>query len=308
MSTLPEWAHAHGPVTARARMRVQPEDFRVEEVLGFGADGDGPHVLLTVEKRGANTHWVAGQLARLAGIAPREVGYAGLKDRRAVTVQHFTLNLDRKPEPDWSSAGGEEFRVLAAARHRRKLKTGVLKGNRFRLVLRELGEPAATLVPKLEAVAQRGVPNYFGSQRFGRGGGNVAKAEAMLVGGRRVHDRRLRSLLLSTARSLLFNAVLSQRVASGTWDTLLDGDVLMLDGSRSVFRSEPGDAALPPFRHLRRLQHAASHRSPVGPGRAHERRCRPCHGGRRHGGISGSGARSGASGTGGGAAQPAAAG
>ena len=245
MSTLPEWARAHGPVTARARIRVQPEDFRVEEVLGFEADGEGPHVMLKVEKRGSNTHWVAGQLARHAGVPPGEVGYAGLKDRYAVTVQHFTVNIDRRPEPDWSALGGEDFKILSAARQRRKLKTGVLKGNRFRLVLRDLSEPAASLAPKLEAISKRGVPNYFGSQRFGRDGANIPKAAAMLSGERRIHDRRLRSLLLSTARSLLFNAVLSHRVKAGNWDTLLEGDALMLDGSRSVFRSETGDAALP---------------------------------------------------------------
>ncbi len=245
MDKLPDWARAHGPVTARARIRSAPEDFRVEEVLGFEADGEGPHVMLKVEKRGSNTHWVAGQLARHAGVPPREVGYAGLKDRHAVTVQHFTVNIDRKPEPDWSAVGGDSFKVISTARQRRKLKTGVLKGNRFRLVLRDLSGSAASLAPKLEAIAERGVPNYFGAQRFGRAGANIPKAAAMLSGERRIHDRRLRSFLLSTARSLLFNAVLSRRVEAGNWDALLEGDALMLDGSRSVFRSEAGDAALP---------------------------------------------------------------
>ena len=245
MDSLPDWARAHGPVALTARIRSTPEDFRVEEVLGFEADGEGPHVMLKVEKRGANTHWVAGQLARHASVPPREVGYAGLKDRHAVTVQHFTVNIDRKPEPDWSALGGDSFKVLAAARQRRKLKTGVLKGNRFRLVLRDLSGSAVSLVPRLEAIAKRGVPNYFGAQRFGREGANIPKAAAMLSGECRIHDRRLRSLLLSTARSLLFNAVLSQRVEAGNWDSLLEGDALMLDGSRSVFRSEAGDAALP---------------------------------------------------------------
>lgn len=244
MSALPEWARAHGSLTTRARIRVQPEDFRVEEVLGFEADGAGPHVMLKVEKRGSNTHWVAGQLARHAGVPSRELGYAGLKDRHAITVQHFTVNIDRKPEPDWSAVGGDSFKVLGTARHRRKLKPGVLKGNRFRLVLRDLSESAVSLVPKLEVISKRGVPNYFGSQRFGRDGANISKAAAML-GGKRIHDRRLMSLLLSTARSLIFNAVLSRRVQAGNWDSLLDGDVLMLDGSRSVFRSETGDTDLP---------------------------------------------------------------
>src|SRR5690242_6148712 len=138
VSDLPIWVRACGPAALSARIRSVPEDFRVEEVLGFEADGEGPHVMLTVEKREANTHWVAGELARHAGIPAREVGYAGLKDRHAVTVQHFTLNLDRRPEPDWSALAGDGIKVLKSARHRRKLKTGALQGNRFRLVLRDI--------------------------------------------------------------------------------------------------------------------------------------------------------------------------
>jgi tRNA pseudouridine13 synthase len=245
MDKLPDWARAHGPVALTARIRSTPEDFRVEEVLGFGADGEGPHVMLKVEKRGANTHLVADQLARHAGIAPREVGYAGLKDRHAVTVQSFTLNLDRKPEPDWSALAATGITVLDSKRHRRKLKTGALQGNRFRLVLRESSGPLATLHPKLEAIKARGVPNYFGVQRFGRGAANIGKAEAALSGKLRIHDRRLFSLLLSAARSLVFNDLLSERVRSGTWDALMPGEVLMLDGSHSVFKADPADGALP---------------------------------------------------------------
>lgn len=244
MTALRDWPRAHGPVEATARVRAAPEDFRVEEVLGFAADGDGPHVLLQVEKRSANTRWVADRLARFAGAPPRDVGYAGLKDRDAVTVQHFTLPLGTKPGPDWNALALDGVRVLAAARHRRKLKTGVLKGNRFRLVLRELDRPMELLQQKLDLIARRGVPNYFGVQRFGRDAGNVVKAEEMLAGRRRVHDRKLRGLLLSTARSVIFNALLAVRVERADWDRLLPGEVLMLDGSRSVFRSEASDEAL----------------------------------------------------------------
>jgi tRNA pseudouridine13 synthase len=258
MSNLPNWARAYGPVTASARIRSVPEDFRVEEVLGFEADGEGPHVMLTVEKREANTHWAAEQLARHAGIPGREVGYAGLKDRHAVTVQHFTLNLDRKPEPDWSTLADSGIKVLKSMRHRRKLKTGALEGNRFRLVLRDISEPTDTLAPRLEAVRSKGVPNYFGEQRFGRGAANLEKAEAALSGRLRIHDRRLFSLLLSSARSLIFNDVLSERVTAGNWDRLLGGEVLMLDGSRSVFKAVEGDVELP-----RRLEQGDVH--PTGP-------------------------------------------
>ena len=244
MSTaLPDWAYARGPVTAAARIREAPEDFRVEEVLGFIADGDGPHRLLTVEKRNANTRWVAGQLARLAGVPARDVGFAGLKDRKAVAVQHFTVPLPRGPEPDWMSMAGEGFCVVAALPHRRKLHPGALKGNRFRLMLRQMSEAPQSLVPRLETIRDHGVPNYFGEQRFGRGGGNMARAERMFAG-ERIHDRKLRGLLLSTARSVIFNQLLSLRIQAGSWDRLLPGEVLMLDGSHSVFCADAADSDL----------------------------------------------------------------
>jgi tRNA pseudouridine13 synthase len=258
MNALPDWARANGPAELSARIRVVPEDFRVEEVLGFEADGEGPHVMLTVEKREANTHWAAEQLARHAGIPGREVGYAGLKDRHAVTVQHFTLNLDRRPEPDWSVLAASGIKVLKSLRHRRKLKTGALEGNRFSLVLRGLSGPIGKLVPRLEAIRSEGVPNYFGVQRFGRGAANIEKAEAALSGRLRIHDRRLFSLLLSSARSLIFNDLLSERVKAGNWDKALPGEVLMLDGSHSVFKAMEGEAELP-----RRLKQGDVH--PTGP-------------------------------------------
>ena len=239
-----QWARAHGAVPGRARMRTTPEDFRVEEVLGFKAQGDGEHVLVRVEKRGANTQWVAKELARMAGIPPRDVSFAGRKDRQAVAVQHFSLWLGKRPEPDWSTQTHPEFRVLAAARHRRKLRTGALKGNRFRLVLRDLAAPAAALESRLAQIRQRGVPNYFGPQRFGRGGANIARAAAFFSSELSIRDRNLRSLLLSTARGLIFNAVVSQRVADHTWDKVLPGEVCMLDGSHSVFHADSADATL----------------------------------------------------------------
>ncbi|HET7396005.1 MAG TPA: tRNA pseudouridine(13) synthase TruD [Gammaproteobacteria bacterium] len=244
MSELPDWSFAYGRPECRARIRSLPEDFRVDEVLGFTADGDGEHLLLQVEKRGANTAWVARELARIAGVRSRDVSYAGRKDRNAVTVQHFSLWLGKQPEPDWAAHAHPEYRVLSSLRHRRKLRLGALKGNRFRLVLRELSVPAAELIKRLELIRAQGVPNYFGSQRFGHGGSNISNAERFFADPRAIRDRDLRSLLLSTARSLIFNAILSERVASGTWNTAIAGEVCMLEGTHSVFRNDEVDAAL----------------------------------------------------------------
>lgn len=220
-----------------ARLRATPEDFVVDEVLGFEADGSGEHVLLKVRKRGANTDWVARELARFADVPPVAVGYAGLKDRDAVTTQTFSLQLPADREPDWRTFPHDDVSVLEARRHRRKLKRGALSANAFRIVLREVEGDRQQAQACLERIATRGVPNYFGEQRFGRGGRNVERAEAMFAG-RRV-DRPTRSLLLSAARSQVFNELLAARVEADCWDRPLDGEIWCLAGSRAWFGPEP---------------------------------------------------------------------
>ncbi|HUW53216.1 MAG TPA: tRNA pseudouridine(13) synthase TruD [Rhodanobacter sp.] len=229
------WAYDGPPL--RARLRSVPEDFRVEEILGYDADGQGEHVLLWVEKRGANTDWVARELARFAGVPPVAVGFAGMKDRHAVTRQTFSVQMAGKPDLDWSTFPHAEVKVLAATRHSRKLKRGALRGNRFMLILRDVQGDREAAERVLGQIALRGVPNYFGEQRFGREGGNVAQARAMFAGRRVERDKR--SFLLSAARSQIFNNVLAARVERGAWDTPLDGEIWSLAGSRSWFGPEP---------------------------------------------------------------------
>jgi tRNA pseudouridine13 synthase len=224
---------AFGGPPLRGRVRERDEDFRVVEELGFEPSGSGEHALLWVEKQGANTEWVARQLARFAGVAPVAVGFAGLKDRHAITRQAFTVQLPGRADPDWTASGIPGVRVLSAVRHARKLPRGALRGNRFELVVRGVEGDRAAAEARLAALASRGLPNGFGEQRFGRGGGNLDAARAMF-GGRRV-ERAERSILLSAARSALFNAVLARRIADGTWERLVDGDVAQLDGTGSVF-------------------------------------------------------------------------
>ena len=237
-----ELPRAYGAPPLTAELRRTPEDFRVDEILGYDADGEGEHALLWVEKRDANTDWVARELARFAGAPPLNVGYAGLKDRHAVTRQAFTVQLAGKPDPDWSAFPHAEVKVLASTRHKRKLKRGALRGNRFVLVMRDVQGDKTRAEEILQAIVARGVPNYFGEQRFGREGGNVAQARAMFAG-RRV-DRDKRSILLSAARSHIFNNVLAARVERDVWDKPLDGDIWSLAGSRSWFGPEPFDDTL----------------------------------------------------------------
>lgn len=239
---------AHGGPVLSATVRAAPEDFRVEEIDGFAASGSGEHLLLTVEKRDMTTAFAARRIAEWAGVGEMAIGYAGLKDRHALTRQRFSVHLPKRIAPEIAvlstdeAGSGPALRVLVHDWHAKKLPRGALAGNRFVLMLRDVAGARDAIETRLQAIAARGVPNYFGEQRFGRGGDNAAKALAMF-GGRRVR-REERTLLLSAARSALFNRILAARVADGTWDRALEGEVWMLDGSRSVFGPEPWSAAL----------------------------------------------------------------
>ncbi len=227
---------AHGGPVIQATLRRQPADFRVDEILGFEPGGEGEHVFVQVEKTDANTEWVARQLAQAAGVTPLAVGYAGLKDRHAVTRQSFSVQLPGRADPDWFSLAIPGVTVLSARRHNRKLKRGAHRGNQFRIRLRDVRGDRAAVETRLACIRERGVPNYFGEQRFGRDGNNLALAEALFAGRRM--PKAQRGFALSAARSEIFNAVLAQRVVDGNWDRALDGDVWMLAGSHAIFGPE----------------------------------------------------------------------
>ncbi len=235
-------SYAFGHPSVTGKIRTTPEDFQVDELLGFEPSGEGEHAYLLIQKRNSNTAFVAEQLAKLAGIKLMDVSYAGLKDRHAVTTQWFSLYLSNKPEPDWSTLNSDEIDVLTVTRHNRKLRRGTLEGNRFTLAIRELQGDIATLEPRLQQIFQQGVPNYFGEQRFGHD--NLNRVTAMFEGRIKVRDRNKRSMYLSSARSAIFNHLLSQRVAEGNWNSGLPGDVMMLDGSHSIFLAEEIDATI----------------------------------------------------------------
>jgi tRNA pseudouridine13 synthase len=228
--------YAHGGPPLRGRLRAAPEDFFVDEDLGFELEGTGEHIFVRIEKRGANTDWIARELAKFAGVRPDAISYSGMKDRHAVTRQTFSLHMPGKADPDWSVLRSDEFRVLSAARHSRKLKRGTHKRNLFKIILRDVTGDAVGAGDIVRAIGSNGVPNYFGDQRFGRDAANVDRALAMFAG-RRV-QRHERSMLLSAARSQMFNSVLAGRVRDGSWNRALDGDVWMLAGSHSIFGPE----------------------------------------------------------------------
>jgi tRNA pseudouridine13 synthase len=220
-----DFPFAYGAPLASGKFRSLPEDFQVDEDLGFEPSGTGEHVLLHVRKRGENTAWLAEQIARLAGVPVLDVGFCGRKDRHAVTTQWFSVYLPKGTEPDWQILDTESVQVLQVARHGQKLRRGAHRANRFVIRLRDIQcDDKMQLAARIQQVLSSGVPNYFGEQRFGRGGNNLHQAQTLLVEGKRIRNKQERGMVLSAARSWLFNQVLAERVRRGNWQVLLPGD------------------------------------------------------------------------------------
>jgi len=219
----------------RARLKVSPADFVVDEVLGYEPTGSGEHIWIQFRKTGCNTRDVIDSIARLTGVAARNIGYSGLKDRQAITTQWLSVPLPMTATMPQFSDGLEGVEILRCERSDRKLRIGTHKKNRFQIVLRDVDGDMDHLAAQLDTVSQHGFPNYFGAQRFGRNGQNLNAARSMFAGKRKKLSRFKRGLYLSATRAWLFNRVLEARVKASDWLTVLDGDVCMLEGSQSIF-------------------------------------------------------------------------
>jgi tRNA pseudouridine13 synthase len=205
------------------RFKQTPEDFEVEEVPAYAASGEGEHLFLWVEKRGVSTPEAAKRLSRHLGLTDRDVSWAGLKDKQAVTRQ--LLCVPARVEGTIALFADPEVRVLWAKRHRNKLKTGHLDGNIFTLKVVEVTD-ADAFRAAFERLRAGGVPNFFGEQRFGAAGQNAAQGKKLLQKGGKGGNRFERKLFLSAYQSLLFNRALDRRIAAGTFSKALVGDVL----------------------------------------------------------------------------------
>lgn len=228
---------AYGEPLGSAVLKATAEDFQVDEVLDIPLSGDGEHLWLWVEKRGLNTEEAARRIAKAAGVPLRTVSYAGLKDRQALTRQWFSVQLPGKADPDLSAAENDTLKILKTSRHKRKLQRGAHAANGFTLRLTQLDADKETLQQRLELISKQGVPNYFGSQRFGWQGGNLGEARDYAARKALPEQRNVRSRLLSTARSYLFNQVLAARVVDGSWQRAQVGDLLAFTDSRSFFQA-----------------------------------------------------------------------
>jgi tRNA pseudouridine13 synthase len=217
------------------RLRETPEDFRVEELPLYAPSGEGGHTFVRVEKRLRTTEEVARDLARAVGVSPRDVGYAGRKDRRAVATQWLSVpGLDPGAARALVLPGAK---VLEAVRHPHKLRTGQLRGNRFEIVVRGMCEQSAAAAARVaEQLLREGLPNRFGEQRFGRDGRNDQRAAALLRGERVRCGRREQRFLLSALQARVFNAALEER---GLPPHQLElGDLAVRHASGGLFRVE----------------------------------------------------------------------
>ena len=222
------------------RLKAEFADFIVREELGYPLAGEGEFVAVKVRKTNANTLFVGEQLAKFVGISVKNMSYAGLKDRHAVTEQWFCLHLAGKETPDFSAFECEGVEILEVTRHNRKIRTGALEGNHFELLLRDVVE-TDELKQRLNQLQEIGFPYYFTEQRFGRDGHNLTQAQRWASGEISVKDRKKRSFYLSAARSEVFNLVVSQRIADQQMQTVLLGDYLQLAGSNSFFEVKAED-------------------------------------------------------------------
>lgn len=239
---LPSFAYLYGKPTSTGHLRSMMSDFKVFEVLPYLPVGEGEHLYIHIRKTGANTAFVAKQLAQYFSVKENLVSYAGLKDRFAVTEQWFGVHLPGKQCYDLADINIEGVEVISWQRHNKKLRVGNLLGNRFEITLRNVTN-IDEFMRRWHVISSFGVPNYFGEQRFGIDGGNIAKA-ARLFDGVKVKDKKKRSIYLSSARSLIFNQIISERITNQQFDEIITGDVLMLSGTQSVFCVDEIDESL----------------------------------------------------------------
>lgn len=233
-----DWQRLYGEPLSKATFRQELEDFEVHETLRFEPSGEGAHHFLYIEKRDLNTDAVAQKLCRFAQVKPLDIGYAGKKDRFAVARQWFSVQLPLLKVIDWNALSDHKLRLLKATRHDKKLRIGAVKSNQFTIRLRNLSnttEFKAAVGARIQNIIEKGFPNYFGEQRFGRDFQNLKRGFDLLKSNKRLKNRSLQGLLYSAVRSYFFNHLVSERISQNLYDKVLEGDYVQLDGSEKGF-------------------------------------------------------------------------
>jgi tRNA pseudouridine13 synthase len=253
-SSLDTLAFANGKPEFAATFKQKFTDFRVDEQLSFAFTEKGEHAYLWIEKIDRSTVDVAKKLSEITGVHGSEIGYSGMKDRRAEARQWFSIKLPAGRESELTACESDSLRIVETHRNSRKLKIGSHRSNHFRVLLRDCDGSRDEFEERLAQIEVGGVPNYFGSQRFGRGLSNLTQVQAWMsaaldadsgsaidVAAAAIPKQRFkRSMLFSAARSYLFNQLLSQRLELGNWNAYTAGDVLNLEGTDRSFALATG--------------------------------------------------------------------
>ena len=231
---LSSLAYLTGKPTAQGKLKSKPEHFQVFENLGFEFAGRGEHLMVRIRKTGENTAFVANELAKACGVKSKDVSWSGLKDRHAVTEQWLSVHLPKGNTPDFSAflAQYPQIEIIATDRHDKKLRPGDHSSNSFVVTMSEVTD-VAEVVSRLEKLAETGVPNYFGSQRFGHKGNNLSEARRWGRNNVRTRDQNMRSLFLSSARSWIFNTIVSARIETNLFSQAVLGDVVLSEVTTS---------------------------------------------------------------------------
>ncbi|MCE0494201.1 tRNA pseudouridine(13) synthase TruD [Vibrio salinus] len=240
---LADLAFLCGKPKAKAKIKAKPEDFIVLEKPGFEFSGSGEHLLVKIRKTGENTKFVANELAKSCGVKSRDVSWAGLKDRHAVTEQWLSVYLPDGQTPDFSGflASHPQVQILDITRHHKKLRPGDLQSNTFNIALTDVSD-VDDVIARLKQVKQLGVPNYFGQQRFGNNGNNLSEARRWGKENVRTRNQNKRSMYLSTARSWIFNHIVSKRIETGCFDSFIAGDIALENGEPVLVKADMLDS------------------------------------------------------------------
>jgi len=243
-------AYPYGVALINGRIKSLASDFKVTEELGFQPVGEGEHLFLLIEKSMMTTHELIECVANDFSIKPRDVGYSGLKDKLAVTRQWLSLYLPGQMH-SLRLPRVSDYLLLDHKWHNKKIRPGTHRSNHFEVIVRDVESIPETTRRQLDMIRHQGMANYFGEQRFGQQGDNVAQAVRAFSNARRARklSRSKKSLYLSALRSFLFNQVLSRRIEQGVWNKPVYGDVFMLSGSQSIFYESINDELLERYRH-----------------------------------------------------------
>ncbi|MBL4819791.1 MAG: tRNA pseudouridine(13) synthase TruD [Gammaproteobacteria bacterium] len=256
-------AYVYTEPECHAVLKQDFEDFQVEEIIGFEFSGSGDHLCLQIRKIDLTTIDVAKIIARVYGVRLADIGYGGMKDRRGVCTQWFSIPRTGNERIDPAKLENDNLTVIDARDNDRKIRIGSHRANLFKICLRELKGAEIKLRERVTKIASEGVPNYFGPQRFGRNMANLHRAREYFADlGEPATDRLSKkfrkgfrkSMMLSSVRSFLFNKILSSRVENGSWNQIMDGEIFNLDGTGRFFdpyasgqtgsEAEEADAAL----------------------------------------------------------------